>query len=152
MATLKHSLDPFAISGVEPPRRGANAIRKEVADYILEEVLNRVGDGRSPVAGGKWKRGLSKEYKQRKLEESGVGFANMELEGDMLDALRTRVMSDGTVELIIEGSEGDKADGHNNFSGKSRLPLREFIPKPGQSLKRDIVEGIREIVRSNARD
>jgi len=149
---LAYEFDPFELSGVEAPK---NPVKKreameEIADFVKTEVLSACAEGRSPVAGGQWKRTLSKEYREKKLEMSGVGYANMELTGDMLNALEVIPKRGDRISLQIEGAEAEKADGHNNFSGDSELPLREFIPKPGQTLKRDIISGIRRIAEEFA--
>lgn len=119
-----------------------------IADFVKEQVLSYVGSGESPVAGGKWQRELSPEYRKRKAEISGVDFANMELTGAMLDALDVAIEKDHLA-LEVTGEEAAKADGHNNFSGKSKLPPREFIPnaKKGQNFRSDILAGIRDIAQ-----
>lgn len=145
---VSYVFDPFDLVGVaKPKRRNIAAARREIADYVLDEVLNYVGDGKSPVKNGTWKRSLTPEYKKRKAELSSELFANMELTGEMLDSLEVTVRRDGKLELKIEGDQAPKADGHNNHSGRSPLPAREFIPKKGQTFKRQITSGIREIAR-----
>ena len=148
MAKIAHKFDPFELVGEEKPRNH-RAISREICDFVLEEVLNHVGDAKSPVRNGKWKSSLSKEYKKQKSKKSGILKANMELSGDMLDAMECVLTSDGQVELRIDGKEGDKADGHNNHSGRSNLPAREFIPKPDQTFKRGIVAGIKQIIKES---
>lgn len=152
MRKIAYEFDPFEVLGVERPstKSAAREALNEMADYVRTEVLNYVGEGRSPVAGGQWKRSLSPEYKKIKQKISGVGYANLELYGDMLDALDCVVTSRGTLSLEIRGPEADKADGHNNFSGKSQLPAREFIPNEdkNQTLKRPILTGLREIAKN----
>lgn len=144
---LAFEFDPFELAGVEPPKNPTlrRQAKEEIGQYVLAEVLDACADGRSPVSGGAWKHSLSKEYKARKEATSGVGYANMELNGDMLDALEVTQKTGNKLALQIDGHEGDKADGHNNFSGDSELPTRQFIPKPGQTFKRDIISGIRRI-------
>lgn len=127
----------------------------DVAEYVKDQVLLNCGEGRSPVSGGQWKRTLSPEYKKRKVDEGGSNFANLELSGDMLDALDVVNGRGSKLRLQVEGSEeAAKADGHNNFSGKSPLPPRQFIPnaKKGQTFKREILNGIRDILERYAED
>lgn len=145
---LSYEFDPFELADVEPPQNPTRRQRAkdDIADFVLTEVLSACADGRSPVSGGAWKRSLSKEYRERKEKMSGAGYANMELTGDMLDALEVVEKRGNKLSLQIDGREGDKADGHNNFSGDSDLPPRQFIPKKGETFKRDIIEGIRRIV------
>lgn len=152
MRKISYEFDPFELVGLEPPAsaRDRKAALDEIRDYIRTEILQYCGDGNSPVQGGSWKRTLSPEYKKIKEKISGANFANLELYGDMLDALECVITSDGNLSLQIVGSEADKADGHNNFSGKSELPPREFIPNEakGQTLKQPIRIGIKAIAES----
>ncbi len=139
--------DPFELAGVEPPKsaRERKQAMKEIQEYVVNEVLGFCADGNSPVAGGQWKRGLSKEYRARKEAEGGQGFADMTLSGDMLNDLECVSVDDTTLSLQISGENAPKADGHNNHSGDSKLPPREFIPKDKQTFKRSIITGIRQI-------
>lgn len=141
---LAFEFDPLDGFDIDPDLKGEAL--SLIADFVKEKVLSYVGSGESPVAGGKWQRKLSPAYKKRKDEISGVGFANMELTGAMLDALEV-VDHKGVLALEISGEEAAKADGHNNFSGDSKLPPRQFIPnaKKGQNFKRDIISGMAEI-------
>lgn len=145
MAKVEFEFDPFELLGIDPPTTGKRAKKAEVAEYVLDQVLLHVEQAKSPVRSGKWKRGLSKDYKARKLAQGGSSIADMELDGHMLDALEI-VNYRGKLRLRIQGVEEDKADGHNNHSGKSRLPAREFIPKPDGNFKRSILQGMREIL------
>lgn len=144
---VSYEFDPFEVMGMEPPKGKVREIKTALAEFIKEEVLSHVGDGKSPVSGGKWKRSLSSAYRKKKLRETGVGFANLELEGDMLDAMEVIVNQSGNIEQRVKGREADKADGHNNHTGRSSLPPREFIPKEGQTFKRDIISGMKAITR-----
>ena len=79
--------------------------------------------------------------------------ANLELSGDMLDSLEFRVK--GTkIEVGIWGSEADKADGHNNFSGDSKLPERKFIPNGsnGETFRPDIRQEVDSILEGYVKD
>jgi hypothetical protein len=144
---IYYKFDPWEVLGIEKPKTGSREARQEMADFLHTEILDYVGSGKSPVAGGAWKRSLSKEYKKRKADFSSDLFANMELTGDMLDSLQVVATPDGMIEVRIKGKNAAKADGHNNHSGKSRLPPREFIPKQDQHFKRSIESGMRDIAR-----
>ena len=143
---VAYTFDPFKLAGKDPPSGRLREARKRICELVLESVLDSVGKGSSPVSGGAWKKSLSPEYKKKKSEFSSALFANMELHGDMLDALECVPVSGGKLELRIQGRQAAKADGHNNFSGQSSLPLREFIPKPDQTFKRQIISQIREVI------
>lgn len=119
--------------------------KKEIGEYLVEQILASVNEVSTPVSGGKYKSTLSKKYAQHKADEGLDPVPNLEFEGDMLDALTFRVTKKG-VKVGIFGSEAPKADGHNNFSGKSKLPTRQFLPKEGQKFKREIDQNIEQIV------
>ena len=147
MKKIAYEFDPFELAGVEAPKDPAqrDEALDQIAEYVTGEVLAHCADGTSPISGGKWKRQLSKDYADKKAEISGVNYANMELYGDMLDDLETVKKRGNKLSLQIEGDQADKADGHNNHSGRSQLPPREFIPKKNQTFKQTIVNGIRAI-------
>lgn len=142
--------DPFEKTGVEVSDKNREKALQAVIDFVLEQELLYIGSGRSPVAGGEWKKSLSKEYKAFKKNESSVGFANLELTGAMLDALEVIPVNDSTLRLQIQGKQAGKADGHNNHSGDSTLPPREFIPREDQTFRRDIWAGIESILKEYA--
>lgn len=150
-AKLAFEFDPFELVGIDPPKKGAAKAREEIASFIEKSILEYVGDGESPIANGSWKRSLSKEYKKKKVAQGGNSYADMILDNDMLLALAVKQKNGGKMEVGVYGAkEAAKADGHNNHSGKSSLPLREFIPKEGQTFKRSIIDGIREIAMEYA--
>lgn len=138
--------DPFKLAKKRPARGNVRAARDEIKEFVLDSVLDKVGSATSPVKGrGKFKA-LSSAYKDVKGELSSSTIANLELTGDMLDSLEVVETRGGKLRLRIKGSEAMKADGHCNHSGKSKLPTRRFIPGDGETFKRDIIDGIREIV------
>lgn len=55
----------------------------------------------------------------------------------MLGALDFKIIGD-KIEIGVFGEDAGKADGHNNFSGKSKLPQRRFLPDKGQEFNGDI--------------
>lgn len=141
--------DPFELVGTEPLKgEKKDAALKDIQAFVLEQVLSDVGESRSPVQGYGRFPALSKEYKKEKSSEGGTPIANLELTGAMLSALEVK-RKGNTLSLQITGREGDKADGHNNHSGDSSLPLRRFIPGNGETFTRDILEGIVEIIETH---
>ncbi len=141
--------DPFELTGLDDPIKKSDrkSALNDIADYVKSEVLQYVGQGESPVSGGRWQKKLSPAYAHIKEKISSSNFANMELTGEMLDALETRVVG-GKIQIgWFGGEQAAKADGHNNFSGDSSLPTRQSIPKPGQTFKRDIVSGMKDIAK-----
>jgi hypothetical protein len=119
-------------------------IKEEVGEYLKEQILLSVGESKSPIVGEKFPA-LSKSYKKFKEDNNRPGTANLEFNGDMLDALDYELTEDG-VKIGIYGSEAPKADGHNNFSGDSEIPQRRFLPEKGQKFKADIDREINRII------
>ena len=130
------------------------AQKKEVLDQIgellVEQILEAVGDQKSPVTGNAF-RPLSIEYARRKKEEVGNTKANLDLFGDMLQSVDYRVRDD-KIEIGVFGSEAPKADGHNNLSGESKIPTRRFIPAEGQTFTPEIKTLITETVEAYKAD
>lgn len=128
------------------PKQIQKEIKQDVGEFLVEQVLLSVGESKSPVTGEAWP-GLSKKYMKEKVAQGGVGKANMELTGDMLNALDYKVTPDG-IELAIYGKkEAPKADGHLKFSGaENNTPQRRFIPGEGQSFKDGIESQVQEII------
>lgn len=120
--------------------------KQEVGNFVVNEILRFVEQGNSPVKNlGKFKQ-LTEKYAQE--NKGGNRTPNLELFGDMLDSLTSRNRKDGVEVGIFARSEVPKADGHNNFSGDSKLPQRRFIPEENQTFKRRITSGIKDIVQS----
>ncbi len=148
---VSYEFDPFELAGLERPKT-KSALREalnEIRDYIRTEVLQYVGEGKSPVAGGPFKKSLSADYKKLKEKISSSGIANLELTGDMLDALECVVTSDGTLVLQVTGSEAPKAYNHNVGD---TLPQRQFVPMKGETFKSPIIKGMKEIAEAFAED
>lgn len=147
---IRYNFDPMKATGIKVPKDSREQALDEVATFVKEQILSNTADGRTSVKGGKWKRSLSPEYKKVKAEESSVGYANLELTGEMLDALETYV--DGRrVAIEIGGDQEGKAEGNLLGSyGRSPDPskAREFMPhKRGQELSPSIMRGVAEILR-----
>jgi hypothetical protein len=131
---------------IQLPKKGRKEAEDLIADLIREEILSHVADQNSPVAGhGKFPK-LNKEYKEKKKGEGLPGLPNLEFSGDMLDALEVYPVRGGVIRVEISGEEAPKADGHNNHSGDSTLPLRRFIPDDGETFKKKILSGVRDIL------
>ena len=99
---------------------------------------------KSPVTGDSF-QALSPKYKERKVSEGLPGVPNLEESGDMLDSLDYRITSDG-IEFGIFGEAALRADGHNNLSGESALPTRQFIPGEGEGFTSDIEKEVARII------
>jgi len=121
---------------------------KDVADYLKVAILDKVSDGVSPVYGRGRFTGYSKEYKKYKSEFTSSSTVNLELTGSMLDSLKYEIDErSGTIEIGIWDTEAPKADGHNNHSGDSSLPLRRFIPKESEKFDLEIQGEIDNILQ-----
>lgn len=130
----------------EIPRSKRADAKKEIGELVVNEILIYLQDGESPVSGyGKFKK-LNKEYADKM--KNGDRNPNLELFGDMLDALKYESRKGSEIEVgIFKSKEVPKADGHNNFSGDSQLPLRRFIPDENESFKKDIESKIKTIIQ-----
>ncbi len=148
--------DPFEKTGLEitegPLKRKA---LRAVAEYVKEQALLHIGDGTSPIKGGKWKRSLSPTYKAEKKEVSSADFSNLELYGDMLDSLESKV-NDTTITYGVPESskEAAKADGNNRgtyglSNRRNRSKAREFIPVGEQTFKDKIWQGVERILKDH---
>lgn len=116
----------------------AEQVKTEIGQYLVEQVLLSVGEAKSPVSGESWP-GLSKTYKAKKVADGSAPIANMELTGDMLNALEARPTEDGVEIGFFDKSQAPKADGHLKFSGlENNTPQRRFLPGEGQNFKKDI--------------
>jgi len=127
--------------------------KRRAGNYLLNEILRNVGNGTSPVEGeGKFKI-LDKKY--AKVNHKGRRLAKLELDGDLLAALKVRDLGGDTLEVGVRGGEAPKADGHNQLSQEAKnwaaskedpFPKRRFIPDVTQNFKSSITEGINRIL------
>jgi hypothetical protein len=120
-------------------------IQEEVGQYLVEQTLINMAEKKSPVQGVGSFKALSKDYKKRKLEEVGSGEANLEFDGIMKDETDFEPTDNGLA-IGVFGERAGAADGHNNLSGKSQLPLRQFLPDVGQAYKKPIAKEVDRII------
>lgn len=126
-------------------------LSEEVGELLLDKVLEYASKAKSPVDGESWKSSLSKKYKKFKAEESSSTIANMELNGDLLDALEYKATK-SFVEIGIfdEELEMKKLDGHghyNVFGLNPKLPQRRLLPAKDQKFKNDILKDVKALVK-----
>lgn len=125
--------------------------KKEVGDYLIEEILRYVGDGKSPVQGERWTK-LSKEYADE--FKGGNRTPTMQLYGDLLDSLKADIKAaPDAIKIGHFGEEAPKADGHNQHSVEAKIwatakdfPKRRYIPEDSQDFNGKIKNGINEIL------
>jgi hypothetical protein len=126
-------------------KRTKARIQNEVGEFLVEQTLVHMNEKKSPVQGGGTFAPLSKQYKKRKLEEVGSSEANLEFDGQMKDETDFETTDDG-IAIGVFGERAGAADGHNNLSGKSQLPLRQFLPDVGEKYKRPIEQEVKRII------
>lgn len=136
-------LDLF--DGRELPRRVKKRIQEEVGSFLVEQTLVSMDQKKSPVSGAPNFPALSPMYKKKKLAEVGSGEANLEFDGIMKDEVNFEPTENG-ISIGVFGERAKAADGHNNLSGDSNLPLRQFIPNEGQKYKQGIAKEVERIV------
>ena len=134
------------LSDVSASKETKDKIKQEVGDFLIEQTLSYISDSRSPIAGGKFKKSLSTQYAKNKSKSGRPAKANLEFYGDLLEELDYRPTSDGIEIGYINSSEALKADGHNNLSGKSKLPERRFLPSDNQTYKDSIQREVNKII------
>lgn len=141
---VKFDFDPLEDLDVTLKPSDKKELLGLIADYVHESILSDVGDSVSPVTGREFKK-LSKQYAER--EHDGDRTSHLELEGDLLDSIKVTPIG-SKIRATVDESEQPKADGHNNFTGKSKLPRRPFIPdeKRGEDFRSSIKKGIKEII------
>ena len=132
------------LEGVALSEASKDRVKQDVGDFLVEQTLLAIRKSDSPVEGESIPA-LSPKYKKKKLAEGLPGKANLEHEGDLLDALSFEPTADG-IEIGWVGDQAPKADGHADFSGKSNLPRRRIIPGKGQSFDAGIVKDVEKIV------
>lgn len=143
---LRYVFNP--LEGINIKQQDKGEALEQIGDFVLDQVLEAVSEGRSPVKFQRWKKELTEDYASRKSEVSSEGIANMELFGDMLDAVKVRIFDRNKLALEITGKQAEKADGHNKLTGRTNKTLqtkRRFIPGAKQTFKGDIMQGIRDI-------
>ncbi len=134
---LTSEIDLFSDLDQKLPEDLKQKVAEDVGNYLKEQVLLSVSQSKSPISGGKFKPTLSPAYAKEKVQFGARAIANLELTGEMLDQLDFEVTKDG-LEFGIFGDSAPRADGHNNFSGASKLPQRKFLPEAGEAFKAEI--------------
>ncbi len=121
-----------------------NKIKQEAGEIVIDHILSTVSKAKSPIKGAAWEA-LSADYKKLKKSAGRGTKANMEFSGDMLDELKNKNTKEG-FRIQIKGREAPKADGHNNFSGKSILKTRKFLPGEGDEFNGKVDRDIDSII------
>ena len=122
-----------------------NKVREEVGAYLVEQSLVAISEVKSPVAGESIPALAKGPYRKKKLEELGNSSADLQNSGETLDALDWKPTAKG-IKIGVFGDRAPVADGHNNFSGKSDLPRRRFLPGEDQNYRAGIQKEVDRIV------
>lgn len=122
------------------------ALKADIAEVLVDEIKSYLADGESPVDGYFSFKDLNPEYAER--EKSGDRTANLNLEGDLWDSIAVDFDENVLKVGVFDKSQTGKADGHNNFSGRSKLPTRRFIPSSRESFKPEIMRKIDVLINS----
>lgn len=120
-------------------------IQQQVGQFLVDAILETVVDAKSPVTGRNFKK-LTKDYAEKKVEEGGNPIPNLDLFGDMLNDLTFRPTDNGIEIGYFNSDQAGKADGHNNFSGESRIPTRRFIPFEEENFTRRIQDQAKQLI------
>jgi phage gpG-like protein len=131
------------------PESVRDQVLEEIAEFLRDSILDYVGEGKSPVAGGRYRSTLNKDYADR--EKGGDTMANLDLNGDMLNALEYRIEDDKVIVGIFDEDQAIKSYAHNTgYEGHPTLEgkgyIRQFIPKEDQLLKAEIIRGVKRII------
>lgn len=138
-------IDVFDAQGDGLPGETKREINQKVGEFLVEQIAAGLADGKTLVSGEGWPR-LSKDYKEKKLEQGGEPFPNMELTGELLDSF-TAESDEESVRIGFFDDQAWKADGHLKFSGAANnTPKRRFLPGKGQTFKPEIRKEIERIV------
>jgi len=135
------------------PKSSHVAVKNAVGDFIVNQVLRDIERGFSPVENeGQFKQ-LTKDYADK--EKGGRRTSNLQLEGDLKEAMQYRRSADGIVYGNFIASEKNKSDGHNQHSSKAKawakknnFPKRTYIPTEKQNFRSGIEREIDNIVAS----
>ncbi len=121
----------------------------EVGDYLVQSILDYVGEAKSPVAGGRYKSTLSDVYANS--QKNGDKLANLDLNGDMLNALTFKTNA-STGKVTVGIFDDDQAIKSYNHNVGDTLPQRQFIPGEDQLLKAEIIRGVKRILQEYLED
>lgn len=119
---------------------------REIGEYLVEQTLVNAAESNSIVRGENIPALKDKNYKALKKLEVGNTKANLELTGRLLDSVDYKLISDSELKIGVFGKEAPKADGHNNFSGKSLLPQRRIFPGKDQGYIKSVNNEILAII------
>jgi hypothetical protein len=126
------------------PEDRRSELLNEIGEYLVDSILDYVGEAKSPVSGGKYKSELNEKYADAK--KMGDRLANLDLNGDMLQALTFDPNEeDGVLSIgVFDDAQAIKLYNHNQGD---TLPRRQVIPEDDQYLKAEIIRGVKRIIQ-----
>lgn len=151
MAKFKpFKFNPIAELDLDIPKRRQKEALREAADFLRTAMLDHIADAKSPVKGGTWKRGLSKEYAEIKEGESSSVFANLELTGQLLDNLTVEVKGESLV-IDVDSADYGKAEGHitgqyGDGKMKGGVKPRQFMPQRSEQFRPSILADLKKLL------
>lgn len=107
-------------------------IKQEIGEFLIDQTIRSCSNARSPIDNSQFQPLADGPYRDKKKREKGTIKANLQFSEKMLSALDFRLTNEG-IKIGVFGSRAPVADGHNNFSGASQLPTRQFLPTEGYS-------------------
>lgn len=143
--------DPIKTLNLDIPRENRKEALEAAAEYLKTAMLDYIGSGNSPVSGfGKFP-GYTPAYKTVKGEQSSSSTVNLELTGELLDALDVSIKGGKLAVDVVGDSElRGKAEGNNLGTYGQSKPIagkaRRFIPVEDETFKRGILTGLRDIL------
>lgn len=140
----------FDIPGFEEvPEERKEELAQEIGEYLVDSILDYVGEAKSPVAGGPYKATLNPKYADSM--KAGDNTANLDLYGDMLNALTFETDPD-TGRVIVGIFDPDQAIKAYNHNIGDTLPQRQFIPGEDDLLRAEIIRGVQRILEEYTSD
>ncbi len=133
---VKFIFDPFEKVSVKTTAAQRTEIKERIKNEIPDAITDMMSQSKSPVTGRKFKK--KKDGKVSKLLE----------EGDLYNSIHITNSKGNALKLTVADDNQGKADGHNNFSGQSKLPNRPFIPnaEKKQKLHKNVRDQIDDII------
>lgn len=142
-------IDLFA--GVRLPRAVKRDVAQVAGELILDSIKSDLDKRKSSVDGSNFQK-LNKDYAKMKRAAGLRGVPDLQLTSQMIDELDANVTGAGLLNVGVFGSSAPRADGHNNLSGKSSLPLRQSLPKEGEGFRSGIQRELQAIVNEAVAD
>lgn len=141
--------DEMDKAGIKPSKR--KALSELIGVTVLDEIVQYLDKGKTPVKNGQYKRSLSKEYKEKKKKEGKATFADMQLTESMLNNLRIDARKDSMTIKLTDRTEKLKAYNHNK--GET-LPVRQWLPDDSEDeeLNIRIMKKVKDTIKDASED